>query len=1453
MSNNSGLAQNVVLEVAEVIGTEVIQGTVQTGTNTIYTFEDCDTPGDNITYRTTRHSLYNGEMYSGVSGVGYLSQGCEQEIVTTGLVHADPGINKCIAIDLSPPGVFIGNGQVHRNYVDENEVYSSSYKNIKFTSSCLSMDVFGINHYDESLEVLDMPSQGMVDVNLKLFFNNTSGSSSTATVRLQRNVGGAGWTTVWAGSEPTTTVMATTPLGSSPFYEEGVNVTGFEVGTIGLGALFTSLSVADGTKLKLQLKIDGGDCTLLDRDSLGISAGGALDNCTVNGSYIDYKSVYTSSFSNSFLPFESSSLDTGINGDLLPGVPDNSSANYENVQGKTLYLTKVGSYLGSTDIEKEVDTLIFDIVDKMDVDTLLVKGNGTDHINTLNTIAPDFMDSLNKYNWYISAFQHSGCWNSRSSTNVLKWVYTSKKTSTILSYEETLLDNINHETYRDKGALGLRLPSFGDGENIDFYQIEVDVTSIVDCEIQIKEGYCSVANVNPLNPEKIKTTGVYTFCLPSLKRTGTWGNNNNGGVDGLNFSTNIVNNFANGSVHLLTAIPNDPNADTASCNLRILSIKKMNASFSTTIEPVYGLGADYTIDKYKWDFLDVLESKSTPLSLNFTLGDFGELGGSSTGYSKTFNIPANQHNNKVLHPMLGVGSNKEHINWVKSRVKVDGVYVFKGLLRIEEGVTGKGGFYKCHIIEDGLNWSQAIGDDNLCDLALGEDPPLLKSRDNIVASWLNTPQMGDDYFYGLVNYGEWYSQSTFNVPGDYNKTVKDFHPTVFSKSIVDKIFLKKGYLIESNFLNSPEFLMKCHPYCSGEEYVDGNLVGAGGSQFVHVERNLTDYYNTNAGETMITYPDIVPGTDVGNNWSTNGVNGGYTAPFTATYESFVTAKLVADGSSDIITEIAVMKNNSLLWFDSVNGGDTNAASGVTCTVSNANLNLDQGDKISVRIKLSNGNSYFSGHHSSTKIKFDIFPKLTGYTIPTHVNLSKILPCTKQIDYLKGITELFNLQWHSDNDKKIVYCEPYDDFLGSGKTVNWTDKLNHSSWSDKYIINETANETIFKYNKDTGDKIIESVYNWREENGKDIYKSHIEYHDRKYVEKEKELGTKIFSSTVEFNNYGTASNPYQNTAGEYRWGDMSFTDPLTNDNNPIMPIMWNQTGGSINGTDRPPYNGGSKFDFRILNYYGEKECSPYTFLGSTNSIVEDKYPYLGWINKWDKGIKADPYSLSWGDEDDGEGIISPGLFSRFWANAYDNLNGNSILRTCYMNLTAVDIAVFDYRDLIHLKIDDVSTYWVVNKIIDYKPNQNVLTKVELIEWRSGKRFNEKRRTTKSKETGLQGVYNEVTLSQNTKEGLVLKNNTKNISTGTGISFGNGVVAADKQTVIGNYNKENKDDVLLIGAGISKNKRVTALSVTKSGEVQIHGGELAIQETDGLIHDLVYTDENGDIKKVYLKKE
>ena len=53
-----------------------------------------------------------------------------------------------------------------------------------------------------------------------------------------------------------------------------------------------------------------------------------------------------------------------------------------------------------------------------------------------------------------------------------------------------------------------------------------------------------------------------------------------------------------------------------------------------------------------------------------------------------------------------------------------------------------------------------------------------------------------------------------------------------------------------------------------------------------------------------------------------------------------------------------------------------------------------------------------------------------------------------------------------------------------------------------------------------------------------------------------------------------------------------------------------------------------------------------------------YPHLGWINGWSKGVAIDPYNLSWDDYDDGSGFVSPGLFSKYWKNAFNKMTGGN---------------------------------------------------------------------------------------------------------------------------------------------------------------------------------------------------
>lgn len=1166
---------------------------------------------------------------------------------------------------------------------------------------------------------------------------------------------------------------------------------------------------------------------------------------------------------------------------------DNSQDKDENVQGRCLYMEDSSS--------SNKKTYCWEVYDKLSGvgDTLLLKGNGKDEVSDIGVLCPPLDTGTDILDWYISPYIHSGRWSSREPY----FTWNNRDETKVMSYNGKIGNGNYREnpSFTNSGILGFRSDDFDDlilGNSVlDCWELEINVSSIVNAKIDIFETQATNILVSQSNPDPIIRTGLHTFCLSSLVResaiaaTGYETTNVSGSGSETQYKP-----FVN-QVRLLKASSLDSGSPSS---LRIDSIKltKKNPGFFVYDEPIYQTGVAYSIDRYNWNHLDIKESGGIPLSLTFSVGDLKDISKRTSGYSKTFLLPSNKHNNEILTPMLAVGAERVMIHWMKARIKVNGIHVFGGLMRVEEGNTGQGGFYKCHIIQDTIGWSQALGEDTLCDLALegpgGISPAELKSYTSVKNSWDDNPDTSD-FIYGLVNYGEWQAQSVNPNPSthDYNHNTDDFHPTVFAKALTDKIFSSKGYSIESNFFESETFKKLCHPWVSGENYTDGSLFESGGTQAAHlklIEKTTAGGDFASGGKVPASgfnrnwYPNIILGSDLGNNWTTNSQYGGYIAPFTGTYFGQIKAKMYINQtflSNGSYMTLDLVKNGSIVTLvnghsqttqtierdpaglpsiqamRSVSRQDSGVNNGLTRIIE-FSIDLNAGDSLSMRMRGVNLSNVFPAYMDASHMEMDVYPVPSSTSPDKIVNLSKVLPCMKQMDYLKGLTEVFNLQWTANEETKTVYCEPYNDFFGSGKVVDWSKKLDYKSWNDKFIIEELAKEIHFKYKEDTGDKFSNQIYRWRESAGYDIVQSHLELNDEKFRSLTMEMGTEQFSTTVMFNAYGKQPNPNQHANGDYAWGDLTWTDPQSNKNNPLMPAIWKDSG-HINTQQRPDFNMvNPKFDMRLLNYYGKTSCSQYEFLDSSaTSHTEDEYPHLGHINEWLKGVQPDPYNLSWDDVDDGYGNVSVGLFTKYWRVAYLKMNGGAALRTCKMNLTANDISQFDYRDLILLKIDEVATYWTVNKIKDYNPNKNELTTVELIEWKQSKDFGKSTSTAHARVAASPSQGSIVGQSHN--QGLVLRNSTKNSSIGTGIAFGNGVVAKNNQTVLGNYNQPNNSDILQVGSGSNQSDRMTALTIKNSGEVEIHGGEINIEETDGIIHDLVYTDSDGNIQKLYLKKE
>ena len=487
-----------------------------------------------------------------------------------------------------------------------------------------------------------------------------------------------------------------------------------------------------------------------------------------------------------------------------------------------------------------------------------------------------------------------------------------------------------------------------------------------------------------------------------------------------------------------------------------------------------------------------------------------------------------------------------------------------------------------------------------------------------------------------------------------------------------------------------------------------------------------------------------------------------------------------------------------------------------------------------------------------------------------ISFSKALGCgVKQMDIIKGVTEMFNLHWTADGETKTVYAEPYDEFYGSGKVIDWSEKLDANSWEDLYIIDEAAREVFFKYKSDGGDGMIKDFESEDFENNDPLWSIMIENEAVFNKVDVEEKGTNVFASTMQF-----LVNPA--SSGDATWPAAGTPD---------MPVIWpnreHPTTGElpsqewlVNSTRPPGEYPGNRFHLRCLTYFGilpesfgDFGLSSASWSGSVGSYGHN-IPYVGTQNYY-AGVGKDYHSLSWDDvpgvvqeEVDGEcydadynlipcieekTVYSLGLFSKHWKNQYEKITGKGTLRICYLNLNDNDIATFDYRDIIKLYFDHVATYWTVNKIIDYKPGAGELTKVELVEY-----------NLQADQSSEVSIYKNKEISNIKKPKKITRKAPK---PEVQSSIGGPGLEVRKATANNSYDIEIKKTKSLRGKGLTK--ETIPFAIKRNGDVCIRGGEIQAEidvgghsvlsdiyvEVTGWGHDRV----TGEEKEVVLKTE
>tara|TARA_R110002167_G_C12699172_1_gene653214 strand:- start:735 stop:3827 length:3093 start_codon:yes stop_codon:yes gene_type:complete len=341
----------------------------------------------------------------------------------------------------------------------------------------------------------------------------------------------------------------------------------------------------------------------------------------------------------------------------------------------------------------------------------------------------------------------------------------------------------------------------------------------------------------------------------------------------------------------------------------------------------------------------------------------------------------------------------------------------------------------------------------------------------------------------------------------------------------------------------------------------------------------------------------------------------------------------------------------------------------------------------------------------------------------------------QMGFIKGIIHCFNLYMTTNVANKTVYIEPFDDFFEEpNSAVDWTGKVDLSqNQEDKWVESDLSREVIFKYKSDSSDKVVENkgIVYW--DGVLDTY-PYREF-----------LGSDYKTGVTKF------ENPFFAGTWDANDGDIASANGGCQGRCPVVPssgVLWGECDGNILprgcGECRPPK--GNNFLPRILTYlrddssptgsssrwYTEVELwtnqrdfittgIPTAWSGATinypimaRAFCVDSKPNMNNITPvltygtvrrsyWNPASPNSNYTMSY----------YKGLYQTYYEKMMDMLRTTNRIKIIYLNLRISDIMNLDLKKLVYID----GYYYRINRVIDYQPNNNNTTQVELLLWKT----------------------------------------------------------------------------------------------------------------------------------------
>lgn len=696
--------------------------------------------------------------------------------------------------------------------------------------------------------------------------------------------------------------------------------------------------------------------------------------------------------------------------------------------------------------------------------------------------------------------------------------------------------------------------------------------------------------------------------------------------------------------------------------------------------------------------IDLYENENMYLQFQFNdLVDFTNVG----NYSREFRIPASKTNVDFFGAIFNVNYN----GWFDFRKKVDAsivvntIPITNGHIQIKQIFESKEKLHEFQIVFFGEtpNIARAVGEKKLKDIQSIANGDL-----DYALIHANVPTPNDQTILTLCDKFNW---SIFNFENTTNFNdlyVGQLTPAVKTRYLVEQILLDAGFTYDGAIFDSITEEMYT-PFIA-----DKGLICSGGlndNQFTLMWKDGYVFGSVAQGQqtTIVVSnpPNAVDSYDILLDEGSNIINNGtFVAPFTADYTFKFIANFKRNDSATtnqgFVTLGASFVNPDGVGFYGYYYFDT---LGNICSVSTTNIidndpdtlyhmelihtiHLNAGDKIAVMMQLggTNGianqislelNPYginYVDYNQGTYFQYEgTSVELTG--TDTIVQMKNNAPDIRQIDYIKSLAKVLNLAIiPSRTLPSHLMIVPLVEYLGTGNTLDWTNKLDTSK---DVVISSTADmqysKLSFTYKSDS-----------------DVLNKYFEGAKRIYGEYKVEE-----SDFTETNDFATGelavSVDFSPTPCGHLYGTNIVTPKFINDKGEfVLP------------------------NCRLLFNAGRLELPVYDEVSNSRVLAEIKL-----LNHYSSIFPdVQDNDLNFGKETPAQQVVAypdNTSYVRFWRDYLRELyDGEARILEAYFDLSITDILTFGWNDRVYVK----DSWWRILDITDYGIALGDSTKVKL---------------------------------------------------------------------------------------------------------------------------------------------